>query len=205
MLNYIWLSMVILAVILGGINGKIENVTKSALDSAGSAVTIAINLVGAMALWLGIMKIAEDSGLMAVIAKVIAPVMKRLFPDVPREHPAIGSMTMNIAANMLGLGNAATSLGLKAMEDLETLNKRPGVATNAMCTFLTINTAGIQLIPATMISVMSSAGSTEPTAVIGTTIAASFTALVAGVATVKFLEKLPVFSAERDRKEKVQS
>jgi spore maturation protein A len=205
MLNYIWLSMVILAVILGGINGKIENVTKSAIDSASSAVTIAINLVGVMALWLGIMKIAEDSGLMAVIARAIAPVMKWLFPDVPTEHPAIGSMTMNIAANMLGLGNAATSLGLKAMEDLEKLNKRPGVATNAMCTFLTINTAGIQLIPATMISIMASAGSTEPTAVIGTTIAASFTALIAGVATAKFLEKLPVFSAERSRKEKVQS
>ena len=205
MLNYIWLSMVILAVILGGINGKIENVTKSAIDSASSAVTIAINLVGVMALWLGIMKIAEDSGLMAIIARAIAPVMKWLFPDVPRDHPAIGSMTMNIAANMLGLGNAATSLGLKAMEDLETLNKRPGVATNAMCTFLTINTSGIQLIPATMISIMASAGSKEPTAVIGTTIAASFTALIAGVATVKFLEKLPVFSAERGRKEKVQS
>jgi spore maturation protein A len=205
MLNYIWLSMVILAVILGGINGKIENVTKSAIDSAGSAVTIAINLVGVMALWLGIMKIAEDSGLMTIIAKAIAPIMKWLFPDVPREHPAIGSMTMNIAANMLGLGNAATSLGLKAMEDLETLNKRPGIATNAMCTFLTINTAGIQLIPATMISIMASAGSTEPTAVIGTTIAASFTALIAGVAAVKFLERLPVFSVERDRKEKVQS
>lgn len=205
MLNYIWLSMVILAVILGGINGKIENVTKSAIDSAGSAVTIAINLIGVMALWLGVMKIAEDSGLMSIIAKAIAPVMKRLFPDVPREHPAIGSMTMNIAANMLGLGNAATSLGLKAMEDLEKLNKHPGVATNAMCTFLTINTAGIQLIPATMISIMASAGSREPTAVIGTTIAASFTALIAGVAAAKFLEKLPIFSADREKREKVQS
>ncbi len=205
MMNYIWLTMIILAVILGGINGKIESVTESAFNSAKSAVTIAINLVGVMALWLGIMKIAEDSGLMSVIAKVIAPVMKWLFPDVPRDHPAIGSMTMNIAANMLGLGNAATPLGLKAMEDLETLNKRPGIATNAMCTFLTINTAGIQIIPATMIGVMASAGSKEPTAVIGTTIVASFTALIAGVATVKILEKLPVFSAERDRKEKVQS
>jgi spore maturation protein A len=205
MLNYIWLAMVILAVILGGINGKIENVTKSALDAATGAVTIAINLIGVMALWLGIMKIAEDSGLMSLIAKAIAPVMKRLFPDVPREHPAIGSMTMNIAANMLGLGNAATSLGLKAMEDLEKLNEHPGVATNAMCTFLTINTAGIQLIPATMISIMASAGSKEPTAVIGTTVAASFTALVAGVATAKFLEKLPIFSAGRNRIEEAQS
>jgi spore maturation protein A len=202
MLNYIWLAMIILAVILGGINGKIENVTKSAIDSAGNSVTIAIGLIGMMALWLGIMKIAEDSGLMSLLAKAIAPIMKRLFPDVPPGHPAMGSMTMNIAANMLGLSNAATPLGLKAMEDLEKLNPRPGIATNAMCTFLTINTAGVQLIPATMISIMASAGSKDPTAIIGTTVAATCAAVVSGVATVKLLEKLPIFSVERGSKGK---
>jgi spore maturation protein A len=202
MLNYIWLTMVILAVVLGGINGKIENVTKSAIDSAGSSVTIAIGLIGIMALWLGIMKIAEDSGLMALLAKALAPIMKWLFPDVPHGHPAIGSMTMNIAANMLGLSNAATPLGLKAMEDLETLNRRPGVATNAMCTFLTINTAGLQLIPATMISIMASAGSKDPTAIIGTTVAAASAALIAGVTAAKILEKIPIFSAERSDRRK---
>jgi spore maturation protein A len=150
-----------------------------------------------MALWLGIVKIAEDSGLMSLLAKAIAPILRRLFPDVPAGHPAMGSMTMNIAANMLGLSNAATPLGLKAMEDLETLNSRPGVATNAMCTFLTINTAGLQLIPATMISIMASAGSKDPTAIIGTTLAASFSALVLGVTAAKILEKLPIFSADR--------
>ena len=200
MLNYIWLSMVILAVILGGINGKIEDVTKSAIDSAGSSVTIAIGLIGVMALWLGIMKIAEDSGLMKLLAKAIAPIMRRLFPDVPSGHPAMGSMTMNIAANMLGLNNAATPLGLRAMEDLETLNKHPGIATNAMCTFLAINTAGVQLIPATMISIMASAGSKDPTAIIGTTIAATGTAVIVGVTAVKILEKLPIFSVERSSK-----
>lgn len=199
MLNYIWLAMIILAVVVGGINGKIQDVTKSAIESAGSAVTIAIGLIGVMALWLGIMKIAEDSGLMSLVAKAIAPIMKRLFPDIPAGHPAMASMTMNIAGNMLGLGNAATSMGLKAMEDLEKLNTRPGVATNAMCTFLTINTAGLQLVPATMISIMAAAGSKEPTAIIGTTIAATLAALVVGVTTVKILEKLPIFSAERDR------
>jgi spore maturation protein A len=200
MLNYIWLTMVILAVVLGGINGKIENVTKSAIDSAAGAVTIAIGLIGCMALWLGIMKIAEDSGLMSLLAKAIAPVMKRLFPDVPPGHPAMGSMTMNIAANMLGLSNAATPLGLKAMEDLESLNKRPGVATNAMCIFLTINTSGLQLIPATMIAIMSAAHSKEPTAIISTTIVSTFVALIAGVTVAKILEKLPIFSADRQRK-----
>lgn len=200
MLNYIWLTMIILAVVVGGINGKIQDVTKSAIDSAGNAVVIAIGLIGVMALWLGIMKIAEDSGLMSLVAKAIAPVLKRLFPDVPAGHPAFASMTMNIAANMLGLSNAATPLGLKAMEDLEKLNSHPGIATDAMCTFLTINTAGLQLIPATVIGIMASAGSREPTAIIGTTVAATFTALIIGIATVKTLEKLPLFSVERQRK-----
>ncbi len=202
MMNHIWLTIVILAVVLGGINGKIDDVTKSAIDAAGSSVTIAIGLVGIMALWLGIMKIAEDSGLMSLVAKAIAPLMKWLFPDIPKGHPAMASMTMNIAANMLGLSNAATPLGIKAMEDLEKLNEYPGTATNAMCTFLTINTAGLQLVPATMIAIMASAGSKEPTAIIGTTIASTCIALIFGVTTVKILEKLPIFSATPDRKGK---
>ena len=202
MLNYIWLGMIIFAVVVGGINGKIDNVTKSAIDSAGASVTVAIGLIGVMALWLGIVKIAEDAGLMSLLAKAIAPVMKKLFPGVPAGHPAMASMTMNIAANMLGLSNAATPLGLKAMEDLETLNSHPGVATNAMCTFLTINTAGLQLIPATMIGIMASSGSRDPTAIIGTTLAASFTAVIVGVTVVRILEKLPVFSVERGRQRK---
>jgi len=202
MMNYIWLAIVILAIVLGGINGKIDNVTKSAIDAAGNSVTIAIGLVGVMALWLGIVKIAEDSGLMTLAAKAIAPLLKKLFPDVPKDHPAMASMTMNIAANMLGLSNAATPLGIKAMEDLEKLNTRPGTATNAMCTFLTINTAGLQLVPATMIGIMASAGSKDPTAIIGTTIAATWTALIAGITAVKILEKLPIFSIARDQKGK---
>ncbi len=200
MMNYIWLSIVILAIVLGGINGKIENVTKSAIDAAAGAVTIAIGLIGIMALWLGIMKIAEDSGLMALAARAITPILRKLFPDIPPGHPAMASMTMNIAGNMLGLGNAATAIGLKAMEDLEKLNTRPGVATNAMCTFLTINTAGLQLVPATMIGVLASAGSKDPTVIIGTTVAATFVALIAGLTAVKILERLPVFSVDRDRK-----
>jgi spore maturation protein A len=196
MLNYIWLCLVILAVVLGGINGKIEDVTKAAIDAASTSVTIAIGLIGVMALWLGIMKIAEDAGLIQILAKMIAPVMHWLFPDVPRDHPAMGSMLMNIAANALGLNNAATPLGLKAMEDLNKLNKAPGVATNAMCMFLTVNTAGVQLIPASMVSLMASAGSKDPTAIIGTTFAATAISLIAGLAAAKILERLPVFSAD---------
>jgi len=200
MLNYIWLGLVVAAVVLGGINGKIEDVTRSAIEAAGNSVTIAIGLVGVMALWLGIMKIAEESGLVQVLAKLIAPVLRRLFPDVPPDHPAMGSRLLNIAANTLGLSNAATPLGLKAMEDLETLNPHPGVATDAMCIFLTINTAGVQLIPASMISLMASAGSKDPTAIIGTTFAATAISLVAGVAAAKLMERLPIFSVERARK-----
>jgi spore maturation protein A len=197
MLNYIWLAFVIVAVVLGGINGKIEDVTKAAIDSAGNSVTIALGLIGVMALWLGIMKIAEDSGLMASVARLIAPIMRRLFPEIPQDHPAMGSMLMNIAANMLGLSNAATPLGLRAMEDLEKLNPHRGVATNSMCTFLTINTAGLQLVPASMVSLMASAGSKEPTAIIGTTLAATMIAAVVGVTSAKILEKLPFFSVQR--------
>ncbi len=202
MLNYIWLALVIVAVVLGGINGKIEDVGNAAIESAGNAVKVAIGLIGVMTLWLGMMKIAEDSGLMKLLARLIAPVMKRLFPDVPPDHPAMGSMIMNIAANMLGLSNAATPLGLRAMEDLEKLNKNPGIATNAMCTFLTINTAGIQMIPASMIALMASAGSKEPTAIIGTTFAATLMAATAGVTAAKLLDRLPIFSVERAAREK---
>jgi spore maturation protein A len=205
MLNYIWLGLIIVAIALGGINGKIDDVTKAAIDSATNAVSISIGLIGVMTLWLGIMKIAEDSGLMKLLARIIAPVMRRLFPDVPPEHPAMGSMLMNIAANMLGLSNAATPLGLKAMEDLEKLNKNPGVATNAMCTFLTINTAGLQIIPATMISIMASAGSKEPTAIIGTAIAAGVAAVISGVTAAKILERIPLFSIERATRERKES
>ncbi len=195
MLNYIWFGLIIVAVLLGGINGKIEDVTKAGLDSAGAAVTISIGLVGVMALWLGIVKIAEEAGLMKLLARGIAPILRIVFPEVPRDHPAMASMMMNIAANMLGLSNAATPLGLRAMEDLQKLNRNPGVATNSMCTFLAVNTAGLQLIPASMISLMASAGSKEPTAIIGTTIAASIAAVLAGVAAAKVLERLPVFAA----------
>jgi len=196
MLNYIWLAMVVLAVVLGGVNGRIDEVTKAAIDAAGGAVTIAIGLVGVMALWLGVVKIAEDSGLMKLLSRAIAPLLKRLFPDVPPGHPAMGSMTMNIAANLLGLSNAATPLGLKAMQDLESLNKTPGTATNAMCTFLTINTGSVQLIPATMIGVLAAAGSKDPSAIVGTTLAAGFAALVAGVSVARLLQNLPFFSVK---------
>ncbi len=171
---------------------KLKNVTNSALDYASTAVNISLGLIGIMALWLGIMKIAEEAGLIAIIAKLLKPITKRLFPDVPVDHPAMGSMIMNMSANMLGLGNAATPFGLKAMEELNELNPDKGTATNAMCTFLAVNTAGMTLIPATAIAIRAAAGSTEPAIIIGTSLFASACATIAGVTAAKTLEKFPI-------------
>jgi len=175
---------------------KIKDVTNAALDYAGTAVTIALGLIGIMALWLGIMKIAEEAGLIAIIASWLKPITKRLFPDVPADHPAMGSMIMNISANMLGLGNAATPFGLKAMEELDELNPNKGTATNAMCTFLAINTAGMTLIPATAIAIRAAAGSSEPAVIIGTSLFGSLCSTIAGITAAKTLEKFPVKKGE---------
>ena len=174
MLNYIWLGLILLAVLIGGVGGNLGAMTDKGLDMARVAVIdIAFPLIGIMALWLGIMRLAERSGLVSLLAKGLRPVMRRLFPDVPPEHPAMGSMLMNMAANMLGLGNAATPLGLRAMKDLERLNPNPGTATDAMCMFLAINTSSIQLIPVTAIAVLAAKNSTNPTAIVGTCIMAT--------------------------------
>lgn len=197
MLNYIWLALVVLAVAIGGWNDRLNEVTAGAFDGAKTAVTIALGLIGVMALWLGVMRLAERAGLVQRIAAGLRPIMRRLFPDVPPEHPAMGSMLMNMAVNMLGLGNAATPLGLRAMRDLESLNPRPGVASNAMCTFLAINTASVQLIPATAIALLAAAGSTRPTAIVGTALLATLCAATVAITSAKILEKLPFFRLHR--------
>jgi spore maturation protein A len=172
---------------------RMKAVTQAAFDYAATAVTIALGLVGIMALWLGVMKIAEEAGILRVVAKLLAPVMRRLFPDVPSDHPAVSAMIMNIAANMLGLSNAATPLGIKAMEELNKLNPKAGTATNAMVTFLAINTGGLILIPATALAVRSAAGSSNPGIIIGTSIIGALCATVAGVFASKVLERLKMF------------
>ena len=201
MLGYIWLFFILTAVILGGINGKIEAVTQAAMDYSKLAVEISISLIGIMALWLGIMKLAEASGLITIISKIIKPITKKLFPDVPPEHPAIGSIAMNMSANALGVTNAATPIGIKAMKELQKLNKNKNIATNAMCTFLAINTAGIQLVPASIIAVLAASGSKNPFIIIGPTLFATGIALIVAVITVKMLEKLSMFKTERYLKE----
>jgi spore maturation protein A len=173
---------------------KVQAITNEGLiHYAKVAVELAIGLIGIMALWLGLMKIAEQAGLIAHLAKALKGVTTRLFPEVPPDHPAMGAMIMNISANMLGLGNAATPFGLKAMEELEKLNKKPGTATDAMCTFLVINTSNVQLIPATVIALRAVAGSANPTEILGPVIVATTINTIIGLIAVKFLAKLPLF------------
>ena len=190
MLNYIWFGMMFSSVVVGIFTGNIDAVTEAAIDMAKVAVNLAIGLIGIMALWLGIMKIAEESGLIRLIAKGLRPITIRLFPDVPEDHPAIGSIILNMSANILGLGNAATPLGLKAMEELQEINPDKDTATNAMCTFLAINTSSVQLIlPATVVALM---GATSSQIFI-TTIFATGMSTIAAIAAVKFLEKRKQF------------
>jgi len=172
---------------------KLRAITNAALDYAGTAVTIALGLIGIMALWLGVMKVAEEAGLIRSLTRLLTPLTRRLFPEVPPDHPAVGAMIMNISANLLGLSNAATPFGLKAMEELNKLNPKVGTATNAMCTFLTINTAGLVLIPATAIAVRAAAGSVNPGIIIGTSIFGAGCATAAGLVAVKLLQRLPRF------------
>ena len=191
MLNYIWFGMMFIGVVVGAFTGNIDAVTEAAINMAKVAVNLAIGLIGIMALWLGVMKIAEESGLIRVIAKGLRPITIRLFPEIPEDHPAIGSIVLNMAANILGLGNAATPLGLKAMEELHELNPTKDTATNAMCTFLAINTSSVQLIlPATVVALM---GATSSQIFI-TTIFATSMSTIAAITAVKFLEKRKRFS-----------
>ena len=159
------------------------------LKTADIAVTLALGLIGVMALWLGIMKIAEAAGLVLLLSKLVRPIMVRLFPEVPADHPAMGAMVMNMTANFLGLSNAATPLGLKAMEELNKLNPNAGTATNAMCMFLTINTTALTLVPATVIAIRLTLGSASPADIIMPTFLATFVSLILGVIFTRFIER----------------
>jgi len=181
---------------------KLKAITQAAIDFANTAVEIAIGLIGVMALWLGLIKVAEEAGLVKVLTRLLSPITKRIFPDVPSDHPAIGAIIMNTAANMLGLSNAATPLGLKAMEELNKLNPKAGTATNAMVTFLAINTGGLILIPATAIAVRAASGSANPGIIIGTAIFGAGCATVTGVIASKILQRLPRYKKELIEEEK---
>lgn len=194
MLNYLWLGMIVLSVIVGALSGKSEAVSNAFIEQGKNAVMLAIGLGGMFTLMLGMMRLVEQSGLISVFARLFRPLLRRLFPDVPPDHPAMGAMMMNMAANLVGAGNAATPLGLRAMAQLNKLNPHPGTATNAMCTFLVINTAALTLISPTALLILKNGGSANPSVIIGPAIFATLFGLIVGVLVAKMLEKLPLFA-----------
>lgn len=198
-MQVVWLGLIFFGVITAMLTGKMADVTKATIDAAKTSVELCIGLIGIMALWLGFMRLAEKAGLVQALSRLMKPVLRRLFPDVPADHPAMGSMLSNLAANMLGLGNSATALGLKAMQDLKSLSKQAETATNAMATFLAMNSASITLIPATVIAMRASAGSQNPTGIIGPTLLATIVSMAASVITVKLLEKTKWFKLEEPK------
>lgn len=196
MLNVIWLILLVGSVAVSVWTGHTKDVVIAATDSATSAFKLALGFAGIMALWLGIMKIAEQSGLIDLFTRGIAPVMRLLFPGIPKGHPALGSMAMNMVANMFGLNNAATPLGIRAMEDLDTLNSRKGTATDDMCMFLAINTSSLQLVPAGAIALLAAGGSSDPTAIVFPALLATMVSTVSAVAAARWLSKMKRFRQE---------
>lgn len=188
-MNYIFYGLIVISIIIGAINGKLPDVVGSILTGAQKSVQIAFSLIGIMAFWLGIMKIAEKSGLVEFIAKIIKPVTKRLFNEIPPEDPAIGNIAMNFSANALGLSNAATPIGIKAMQELQEHNVDKKTASNAMCMLLAMNTAGFQLIPATVIAVLVGIGYKNPTEIIAPTLIVTSFTFVSALLIAKVFQK----------------
>jgi len=195
-LNWIWLGLVVLSVVHAGFAGEMQAVSLAAFESAKSAVTLVIGLAGFMIFMLGLMRVAADGGLLRAIARALAPLLRRLFPEVPPDHPAMGAIVMNMASNILGLGNAATPFGLKAMVELNRLNRLPGVATDPMVLFLAINTSAITLMaPTGTMAVRSAAGSSSPGAIWLPTLIATTCSTTAAIAAYYALRRLGRFAA----------
>lgn len=193
MINYIWFGLMAIGIITAIATGNVQAVTEAALTYANTAVELSIGMVGVMALWLGMMKIAETSGLVTKLSLALKPLMIRLFPDVPADHPAMGAILMNISANVFGLGDAATPFGLKAMKELQTLNTTEDTATDSMCTFLVINTASVLIVPSTIIAYRTAAGSANPAEIIGPSLIATVGSAITAVIIVKLFARLSRF------------
>ena len=174
MVNLLWVGMIISAIIIAGINGNIGLVTQTIFSSAEKAVSIAFGLISVMTFWLGIMKVIEKSGFINIVILFLKPIAHWLFPGIPRNHQVMNYMLMNMSANLLGMGSAATPFGIKAMAELQKLNPNPEAATDDMCTFLAINTASLTLIPTTIIGIRAAAGALNPADIVGTTLVATF-------------------------------
>lgn len=188
-MNYIFCFLIVISIIAGAINGTLPDVVNSILTGAELSVKVAFSLIGIMAFWLGMMKIAKQCGLIAIIAKIIKPLTKRLFNEIPENSPAIGDIAMSFSANAFGLTNAATPIGIKAMGELQRQNKDKTSASNAMCMFLAMNTAGFQLVPATVIAILIGAGYKNPTSIIAPTLLVTTISFISAIILAKIFQK----------------
>ncbi|MBB6448990.1 spore maturation protein A [Geomicrobium halophilum] len=186
MINWIWMSMLITGLIFAMFTGRMEEVNEAIFQGAEEAVTLCLGMISILVFWLGMMRIAQEGGLLKLLSKFLSPVIQRLFPEVPKDHPAMGYILSNMTANMFGLGNAATPMGIKAMEQLKELNGGKDEASRSMVTFLAINTASLTLIPTTVIAIRMTYDSANPGEIIGTTIAAT----AVGVASAIFIDRI---------------
>ncbi len=181
MINLVWLLLIVAGGLTAAARGQVSVVTDAVMGQSQLGLETVLGFTGIMILWMGIMKIAEESGLIRLLSVLVRPLMRRLLPEVPVEHPAMGAILMNVSANLLGVGAAATPLGLKAMNHLQELNPEPETATDAMCTFLALNTSGVTLVPATVIALRMSAGSMNPTEIVGTALLATLCSSIAAL------------------------
>ncbi|MBB6635445.1 nucleoside recognition domain-containing protein [Cohnella thailandensis] len=198
MVNWIWLGMMVISVAFAAVNGRVQEVTEAAFGGAQTGVTVCIGLISILVFWLGLMRVAEQAGLVSKLARLVAPLVRKLFPDVPADHPAFGFILTNMSANLLGLGNAATPMGIRAMQELQKLNPNPDTATPAMCTLLALNTASITLIPTTMIAIRMNFGSAHPTDIVASTLLATIVATGAAIAADRWYrsrDRLPPLQA----------
>lgn len=189
-MNYIWSFLILISIVAGAVNGKLNDVVGAMLSGAENSVKVAIGICGVMVFWLGIMKIAEKSGIVEFLSKILTPAANFLFPEVKSNNKIIGHVAMNFSANALGLANAATPMGLKAMEEMQKVNKDKFSASNSMCMLLAMNTAGFQLIPATVIAVLVSCGSQNPTEIIIPTFLVTSFAFVGAIFTAKIMQMI---------------
>lgn len=189
-MNYIFFFLISISIIAGFVNGTLENVVSATFEGCNLAVKIALSLIGIMAFWLGIMRIAEKSGLVKFISKIIYPLLKPLFRDVGKNSNTLGDITMSISANALGLTNAATPIGLKVMKELQEDNPNKDIATDSMCMFLGMNTAGFQLIPATVIAILVGVGAKNPSEIILPTLIVTTISFIVAIITALILRKI---------------
>ena len=190
-MNVIFALLLTAALGFAALTGNTKGFTDGLFSGAKTGVEVAIGLVGVLALWLGLVKILEKAGAVSALARFVGPVVRFIFPGLPKDHPAIAAMTLNIAANMLGLGNAATPLGIKAMEELEKLNPKQGVVTDAQALFLAINTANVTLVPATVIALRAASHASAPADILLPTLLSSAAATLAAIFTSRLLSRLP--------------